>query len=199
MIATIILAAGSSSRLGASKQLLIIDEETLLERTIKTCLHSNTNKTIVVLGSNAEAHAQAIEHLPIDIVTNKSWDAGIGSSIKAGLHYAMNRYSDLNAVILSVCDQPFLSSAYINSLITHYRESNKTVVASSYDGTIGVPALFDRCHFDPLCTLDDSHGAKKIIETIRDNVSTVAFEDGQIDIDTKEDYQQFINDKLRKK
>lgn len=198
-IVTIILAAGSSSRLGTSKQLLTISEDTLLARTVKTSLMSDAAKTIVVLGANADTHTRAIHHLNVDIVINKNWEAGIGSSIKIGLQDALHKNPQLNAIIISVCDQPLLSSKHINALIAHYRASHSTVVASAYGGTIGVPVLFDRCHFSKLHALNDAHGAKKVIENIQGNLSAVSFDGGQIDIDTKEDYKRFIDGMSDKK
>mgnify|MGYP000901037785 CR=1 FL=1 len=54
-IAILILAAGSSSRMGASKQLLPAGKTTLLGVTIEIASQTNANKVFCVLGSNAEA------------------------------------------------------------------------------------------------------------------------------------------------
>lgn len=173
----IILAAGSSSRMGQSKQLLPWGNETLLTHAIKTAMGSRARHVYVVLGSNEDQHRGAIEKLPVVIVNNPSWEKGMGSSIKAGLKATRNS----DAVLIMVCDMPFVTSQHLNELI----EAKGPIVASKYLDTIGVPALFRKEIFDELMTIDDSEGARKIISNHKSEI--IPLESG-IDLDTPEDY-----------
>jgi molybdenum cofactor cytidylyltransferase len=192
-IVVLLLAAGSSSRLGSSKQLLNLNGETLIARTIKTSLASDANKTIVVLGADAKSHQKAVNQFPVDVIINVNWMAGIGNSIKTGLRYLMNTTDDAVAVIIIVCDQPMLSSELINTLIRKYQETGKTIIASHYGESDGVPALFEQSHFIDLLALPDERGAKTIIQTFSQHLERVEFPQGQFDIDTQEDYERFLN------
>jgi molybdenum cofactor cytidylyltransferase len=192
-IATIILAAGASSRLGTSKQLLIIDNDNLLTRTIKTSLTSEVIKTIVVLGAYAEMHRNAIDKLPVDIIINEGWQSGMGSSIKAGVQHALKSIRDADGVIIVLCDQPMLTANHINTLLETHRQTGKTIIASRYGSSNGVPALFQKSHFNSLINLDGKEGAKKIIQMHSSDTMTVDFPGGEFDIDTQEDYKRFLN------
>ena len=75
----IVLAAGSSSRMGKSKQMLDIKGEKLLVKTVQTVLHAAVSAVTVVLGAKHEMHHELIKDLPIDIVYNEQWPNGIGS------------------------------------------------------------------------------------------------------------------------
>jgi molybdenum cofactor cytidylyltransferase len=192
-IAVILLAAGSSSRLGQSKQLLKIGTETLLEHSAKAALDSGASKVIVVLGADEKIHRERLANYQPEIIYNAVWQKGMGSSIKAGLNIITDAQSVSDAVIIMVCDQPLIKSDNIKNLISKFKETGSAIVASSYNNAFGVPALFDKSLFPELRKLDDEHGAKKIIHQHSDQVITVDFPGGAIDIDTLEDYDHLIN------
>jgi molybdenum cofactor cytidylyltransferase len=197
-VGIILLAAGSSSRLGQSKQLLDVEGQPLLRRSVETAYACTGHNTMVVLGAQHELHKKVIEHLPVHVIVNKHWENGIGNSLKAGLKSLANLIADLEAIMVMVCDQPLVTKPYLDKLIQAHTLTGQKIVASAYASTLGVPALFHRSLFDSILKLDDQHGAKKIIESNRELVKTIEFPDGMIDIDTKEDYTSYRNSRDRK-
>jgi len=191
-IGIIVLAAGSSSRMGRSKQLLEIDGQPLLCRCVEHALAASPSQIVVVLGANEKPHREVLEKMPVDIVSNFYWKTGMGSSIKTGLNYLIQSNGELDAVILMVCDQPALTSEHLLKLIQKFHEKKKAIIASSYSKSNGVPVLFGRSFFSNLLLLNDDQGAKKIVQQFPDQVETVAFPKGSIDLDTEEDYQKFL-------
>lgn len=191
-LAVIILAAGSSSRLGQSKQLLSVSREPLLVKTIKTALDAKAKKVLVVLGDREREHRAIIEHLPITIISNEHWQTGMGSSLKAGLNYLLQGNNMPEGILVLVCDQPLLTAEHLNNLINRRDNSENSIVASAYAHTTGVPVLFSKMYFNDIMNLGDQEGAKKIIQRFPKNVVSVDFPDGAIDIDTMDDYQNFI-------
>jgi molybdenum cofactor cytidylyltransferase len=189
-VTTIILAAGASSRMGQSKQKLNISGEPLLRRIVQAALSSRTQKVIVVLGADESGHHNLIRDLPVEIIVNHNWQKGMGSSIKRGMD--LISIADSKAVIISVCDQPHLTSNVFNQLIDLFNKSQRLVVASTYAGTMGVPALFHQSLFNAILNMRDDEGAKKIILKHQDNLETIPFEAGAIDLDTMTDYDSFI-------
>lgn len=187
----IILAAGSSSRMGSSKQLLEIHGTPLLLRTINTALQSGAGKTVVVLGAHEESHRSIIENREVNIVANPSWERGMGSSIKCGLHELLKIDSNVEQAIIMVCDQPLLTIDILKKLISKKSQSNAGIIASSYSSTMGVPVLFDKKFFEQIMKMPDDHGAKKIITQNQKDVETVEFPSGDIDLDTPEDLKKF--------
>jgi len=194
-IGIIVLAAGSSSRMGRSKQLLEIDGQPLLCSCVNQALAVNPSHVVVVLGANEKPHRELLEKLPVKIVSNFYWKTGMGSSIKTGLNYLLQSGGELDAVILMVCDQPALTSEHLVKLIEKFQERKKAIIASSYSNSNGVPVLFGRSFFSNLLLLNDDQGAKKIVQQFPDQVDAVVFPKGSIDLDTEDDYQNFLKSK----
>ncbi|MEJ7647203.1 MAG: nucleotidyltransferase family protein [Chryseolinea sp.] len=191
----LILAAGSSSRMGRSKQLLEIKGQPLLLQTVRVALACDTGEVIVVLGSGEQNHLDIIKTLPVKKVINHYWKSGIGSSIKTGLHHIVREFPEAKGVIILVCDQPELTSSHILSLVETFSRVGKSIIASAYDNTAGVPVLFSRSFFSNLLIIADDHGAKKLIEQFPDQVATVEFFGGEIDLDTFDDYNKYLEQK----
>lgn len=177
--------------MGESKQLLLIRGKPLLQHTLEITLTAGTGEVVVVLGANERAHRSLVESTNAQIVFNPHWESGIGSSIKAGLNYINKHLANSSAIIISVCDQPYLTSTHFKTLVNTYLTSHKKIVASSYKNILGVPALFDQALFEVLAKIDDSDGAKSVIKKHADDVVGVPFPLGDIDLDTREDYDTF--------
>lgn len=190
-IPIILLAAGSSSRMGQPKQLLPINNEPLLRRVIKSAIQSSVGEVIVILGSSENEIAKIIDDLPVRCVSNSNWTAGMGSSIKMGIQYVETSFPASPAVIISVCDQPYLAAQHFTNLAEQYQIASKPIVASYYAHSFGVPVLFDRSLFDSLMRIDDVDGAKRIIQKNPELVDSVNFPLGEVDLDTMEDYNTF--------
>src|SRR5690606_8121978 len=196
IITAIILAAGSSSRLGQSKQLLQVDGEPLLRRIARASCDSNVDRTLVVLGDNEREHSRIIRGLPLYICIHSGWEKGMGSSLKAGMDFVQSFLADTTAIMVLVCDQPLLTAQHLNNLIDKYRSTKAQVVASTYSGITGVPARSDASLFAEIRSIDDKHGARQIIDKHKSGTQQVEFPGGELDIDTPEDYQRF-KDSLR--
>ncbi len=188
-VGLIILAAGASVRLGQAKQLLKFDDQTLIFKMTRAGLRSVCFPVQVVLGANYFQVLREIENLPVYIDINTDWSKGMSSSISFGLKKIIQAYPHLDAVIIMVCDQPYVTAQTINDLVFKYVQSDSRIVASSYNGLLGVPALFDKSLFSDLLQLSGDAGARKLIKQFDPRfVQNVPFEQGKIDIDTYEDY-----------
>ena len=189
-IGIIILAAGASTRMGKPKQLLPYQGRSLLRHITEIAIASKNQPIIVVLGANAEIIKPEICQLPVQIVENLQWASGMGSSIRTGIEAVNALGQNVEAVVITLCDQPFVSPELINQLVETYRRSDKAIVACEYADTLGVPALFHHTFFSQLMTLKQGEGAKQIIGKYINQVTSVPFLQGLIDIDTPNDYQQ---------
>jgi molybdenum cofactor cytidylyltransferase len=189
-VALLILAAGSSSRMKTSKQLLLINGQTLLRKTVQTAIDSALGNVVVVLGSNAASHQQVLSGLPAAIVINNQWTNGIGSSLKVGATYIESNYPRAKGIIVMVCDQPFLTTDHLIKLEEASRLTGKPIVASSYAGTIGVPCFFDSTFISTISTISDEEGAKKLLKLHSENVTSIEFLNGDVDLDTPEDLRK---------
>lgn len=189
-IGIIILAAGASKRLGQAKQILTYQGKSLIRHIAEVAINSQCQPIVVVLGAYFETIEPHLIDLNIRIVYNQQWSTGMASSIRSGLNAIETIAPDIEAIVLMLCDQPFVSLNLINRLISRYQTTNCNIVASKYAGILGVPALFDKKLFSQLALLQGDIGARKIIHQHYSSCSSIDFFEGVIDIDTLEDYQR---------
>ncbi len=188
----IIPAAGSSTRMGEPKQLMMFKNKTLLQHIIGEAKNADLDPVICVTGYQSDLVSKSISEMGVSIVYNEHWPEGMGSGISAGIKQLL--LSDVDFVILAVSDQPYVSSDLFKTMLEMKVKSGKRIVACSYDGTLGTPVLFAKDYFDQLKSLNGNQGAKKIVNTNPSDVCTVEFEKGNIDIDTKQDYEKLISE-----
>jgi molybdenum cofactor cytidylyltransferase len=189
----VLLAAGASRRLGRPKQLLEYKGDTLINYVLQEIVAARL-PAVAVLGANSEKIHPVTKASPVPVVENSHWKEGIASSIVAGLQKLIQLMPGLDGVVFLVCDQPYVSAAFIRQLIEAQIKTGKPIVASSYSGTVGIPALFHQTYFAELLSLKGDAGAKKIIRQHPDDTIMVEFPLGNIDIDTEDDYKQLCND-----
>ena len=192
----IILAAGSSSRLGQPKQLLVYKNKNLLQHAIDEATAINTGEVMVVVGAKNDEIVSKIYTKSVQIVHNENWSEGMSSSIRAGLSALLKENTFLASVIIMLCDQPFVSTQLLNEIYEAKRTNNKGIVACFYKETAGVPALFASKYFAQLLSLQGNEGAKKIVMMNGDDVATIPFPLGETDIDTMQDYITFQDNQI---
>lgn len=192
-IGIILLAAGASRRMGTPKQLLEIGKETLIERAIRITKQVDNSQTVVVLGANADKIKPIIkEDKSTNVIINEDWQKGMGTTLQAGIRFLLKKTPALEAVIASVCDQPYLNEIILGQLIIEFKKREGEIIAAAYANIKGVPALFSKTLFPKLLTLNEDEGARKIIKNYTGKVLTIDFPKGEIDLDTPESYQQFL-------
>ena len=192
-IGLLILAAGASTRLGQPKQLLTIQGKPLIQHTAAVAIASGCHPIGIVLGAYADTIEPYLTTLNCHIFDNKDWSTGMASSIRCGVRNILRIAPELDAIVLMVCDQPFVSPSLIRQLIIKYSISKYPIVASNYAGILGVPALFHQTFFPNLEALQGDVGAKVIIREFSSYCLSVPFTEGSIDLDTPEDLKFLSN------
>jgi molybdenum cofactor cytidylyltransferase len=187
----VILAAGASTRLGKPKQLLPWQGSTLLQHAVQVA-GQVTHQPVVVLGAHWHQLEAVLDRATVQIVHNPSWKEGLASSIRSGLTAALGQQTAPGQVIFMVCDQPFVSAALLQELVLAHQKTGKSIIASAYAGTVGIPALFNATFFPQLLDLEGDTGAKKIMQEHSEQVYAVPFPMGHIDIDTAEEYDALV-------
>ena len=189
-IQLLLVAAGASSRMGEPKQLLPWNNQTLIEHQLNNLLKTNTT-TSVVLGANAEKISSVIDSLPISIFTNPKWQNGMGNSISFGIQQLLEKDANIDGILISLIDQPLLTTEYFNKIIESFQINKKQIIVSqSENGWLGAPVLFDKTYFDELINLKGDEGAKLIISKNKNKIHLILAETILQDIDTPEAYQK---------
>jgi len=183
-IPAIILAAGASRRLGQPKQLLKIGVEFLIEHAIRLANEAGGAPVIVVLGAHYDLIRPSISLKGAIEVFNDQWQQGIASSIQAGIH-SLDVFSQAApGVLILSCDQPRLTAMHLRALIeTFAAQSEPAIVASTYAGVQGVPAVFPRNLFPDLLALQGDKGARALLARPSCPVIGIPFDGGEVDID----------------
>ncbi len=211
--AAIILAAGSSSRMGGGrhKLLLPLHDRPVLAHVLDAVLASQARPVVLVLGHQAEqvrAHiASYVTHPDLNIIENTDYLQGMSTSMRLGIQalqsygYMNSSNSEIDSTLILLGDQPLITAQDIDTLIAAYRTTAKKIVAPTYDGKRGNPILFDASLFPELLKVTGDEGGRSVLERHRDEIATVEMGNSlaNIDVDTWEAYQQAVQVWERKK
>jgi molybdenum cofactor cytidylyltransferase len=189
VIAAVVLAAGTSSRLGRPKQLLELGGRPLLQHAVDAAVRAGLEEVIVVLGHAADEVVAAVR-MPAgaQTVVNPDYAKGQATSLRAGLRELS---SDCRAALVLLGDQPSVSSEVVRAVVDAYRGGAGPVVQATYGGRPSHPVLFDRQVWPHLEAVEGDVGARDLLVDHPEWVAAV--EVGGLpppDIDTWEDYRR---------
>ena len=192
MISGILLAAGESKRMaGAFKPLLKWGTSTVIEACINHLRNSRLGEIIVVLGHREAEIRARLAGAGVEFAINHDYQKGMMSSIKTALSLISPQ---ADAILITLVDQPMISSQVINSLITSYTDHDKTIALPTYQGKHGHPIIVSTDYIEEIMSLDDAspEGLRALIEAHRDEVLEVPVDSPAIldDIDRPEDYER---------
>lgn len=203
MVTAIVLAAGTSSRMGQLKQLLDYHGRPLLHHVVDNLCRSGVDKIVVVIGHRQSEVAAVLEGLPVQIVINPDYASGQSSSIKAGLKALAAPGFDAvsgtgrQGVLFVLGDQPLLKPETIN-LLTEYFLRHGGIAAPYYRGVRGNPVLFDLSFWAEFDSLQGDTGAREIIARHPEALHKIEVTDPGIffDVDTPEDLESLRNSRI---
>jgi molybdenum cofactor cytidylyltransferase len=190
--AGLVLAAGSSRRMGRPKQLLLVDGRPLLERVVAAANASSLDEVVLVLGGSADEIQAGIDRGRARVVYNADHLSGLGSSIRAGLASLDDRV-DRAVVILG--DQPAVSAQLLDSLLELQASSGLPSAALRFGDLLHPPVVLDRSLFGDLGSLEGDVGCRAVIRGRPELVASLAAgidNNHPIDIDTPEDYERLL-------
>ncbi|MFZ0279512.1 MAG: nucleotidyltransferase family protein [Candidatus Sulfotelmatobacter sp.] len=190
--AALILAAGASRRLGQPKQLVKINGEALLGRTVRLAAQAGCQPIVVVLGFEAHRMRSALDGFTAIAAVNEDWRAGMGSSMRFGVETVLHISPPPENILLLVCDQFRLSADVLRQLLRLRGLAKYPITAARYSGRFGVPAVFSSIFFPDLLDVSGDRGARGILERNAVRVGAVDFLEGELDLDTPDDLERSI-------
>ncbi len=178
----ILLAAGSSSRLGRPKQLVTFRGRPLIRHAAETAIEAGVPKLVVIVPAASPDIVAALDGLVLETIENPGAAEGIASSIRLGVGKTSGPW------LLLLCDQPLVTQQHLRALMA----AGGPIAATQHrDGHPGVPALFDVSMRDELMGLRGDQGARRILEAHRDSLHRIEFVEASVDVDTEEDVARF--------
>jgi molybdenum cofactor cytidylyltransferase len=187
-VAGVVLAAGSSTRMGRNKLLLELDGEPLVRRAVRAAIDAGLVPVVVVLGHEAERVRQAIEGLACRTVVNPDHLSGVRTSLQAGVRQVP---ADAGAAVVILPDMPFITAAMIRTVMDRYREGGARLVVSQYGAVNAPPTLYDRSLFEELLAMSGEGCGKQVVKRHLAEAVRVDWPEAALsDVDRPEDYER---------
>lgn len=193
-VATIVLAAGFSSRMkGALKALLKLGDDTVVERAVKAHLAAGIQDVRVVLGCRADEVAAAVGHLGVGVVKNRHFERGMFSSVQAGV---ASLKPDTRAFFIMPVDVPLVDPSTIQVVLAVFEENPRGVVHPVYRGRKGHPPLIPGNYIpEIMASAAPPDGLRGILKSHEAEARGVEVDDEAVllDMDTLEDYRRLMS------
>lgn len=185
-IAGLLLAAGTSSRMGANKLLLEIEGESLLRRAARRALEAGLSPLLVVLGHQAEVARGELAGLACEVVLNRRYAQGMGSSLQAGVAALP---AAAGAAVVLLADMPLVTSEMLAALASRHRATRAHLVVSDYEGVRAPPMLYDRALFEELLAMPEGRCGREVAMRHRHEAEVLSWPAAAVtDLDRPEDF-----------
>ncbi|MCC6174909.1 MAG: NTP transferase domain-containing protein [Chloroflexi bacterium] len=186
-VTAIVLAAGTSSRMGQPKQLLQYEGTSLVRRAAQAALASRAKQTIVVTGAARSAVEAELSGLAVRVEHNPDYAQGMSTSLRVGLNAVR---PEVDAVVVLLADQPFIDASIVDRLLDLYERSGSSIVRPRYGNVPGNPVLWDRSRFAELLEQTGDQGGRALLQQYRHEIAWLELPDAalQTDVDTPEAY-----------
>jgi len=189
-VAGVLLAAGTSSRMGSNKLLFELEGDSVLRGAVRRALAGGLSPLLVVLGHEADKAARELEGLPCQWALNPLYEQGINSSLKSGI---LAVPPQARAAMVLLADMPFVTPEMIAAMVARYRETRAPLVISDYDGVNAPPMLYDRSLFNELLTMTGEGCGRQVVKRHRGEAEVLAWPAAALaDLDVPEDYARVV-------
>ena len=187
-VAGVVLAAGSSTRMGRNKLFFDLGGETLLRRVVRRAIDAGLDPVIVVVGHEAERARAELAELPCTPVDNPDHALGINRSLRTGISHVPET---ARAAVVMLADMPFVTSRMVAGLVARYRDSTAPLVISAYGDVNAPPMLYDRALFPELRQMQGEGCGRQVVRRHRDEAVALSWPEAALqDIDVPEDYER---------
>ncbi|MDC8006168.1 nucleotidyltransferase family protein [Aureisphaera galaxeae] len=189
--AIVVLAAGSSSRLGSPKQLLAYKNTSLIQHTLNQLDEIPSSQIFVVLGAYVKFVEREITTPGVITIFNPDWVEGMGNSLAKAIQ-EITKQPSFEHVLVTLCDLPLLEKNFYKSLLHFHQSGKNDITRTAYQHVKGVPVIFNTEFFPELQQLISDEGAKTVIQKHKNRVTDFSWPEPYFDIDTMESYQKLL-------
>jgi len=179
-LGAILLAAGSSSRLGKPKQLEMIDGQPLVARQAGLLLALEPECVVVVTGAVEQQVRNALSGFPVQFAWHEEWNHGMGRSIACGIRAMPER---VRGALLLLCDQWQIDRTDLTRLLEAWQSAPQKAAVSTWDGISGPPVVFPRALFQRLSRLQGDRGAHHLLQRYAGGLQFVQMAHAAFDLD----------------
>jgi len=195
-VSAIVLAAGTSSRMGGDNKLLLpFRNSTVIRNTVEQVLCSGVKEVLIVTGFQNQLVTDALSGLPVSVVFNPLFGSGMTSSIQSGVRAATG-----NAYMICLGDLPAVQAREYQELVSRASEldahPDPYIILPRYRQSRANPVIFSKAFRDVILAHQEPEGCKSIVAASAANLHWVEMELDHVikDIDTKSDYLNLMHD-----
>lgn len=186
LVAAVVLAAGSSTRMGRNKLLLDLGGETMVRRAVRAAIGGGVDQVVVVLGHDEPLVRAELAGLPCTFVLNPDHAQGAGTSVRTGVRHVA---AGADALVVVLADMPYVTAEMIATLVARYRETRAPLVTSHYGPVQAPPTLYDRALFEELLSIPGERCAKQVVRRHEQAAAVVSWPESALrDVDVPADY-----------
>lgn len=185
-VAALVLAAGSSSRMGSNKLLADLNGSPMIAQTVKRIAASSVDRITVVTGHESEKISGALDGLKVNLVHNSYYADGLATSLRAGVAVLQN---SCDAILVCLGDMPLIDPRDIDRMIAAFSPAEqRSIVVPVHGHSYGNPVLWGAEHFSALLTCEGDRGARALLENHKDDVVEISVDSQGVvlDADTPE-------------
>jgi len=194
MVTAILLAAGSSRRMGASNKLLLPWKgKPLVAVTAENIWAAGIGELVIVTGHQASETSAALSHLPARIIHNPEHEKGMTGSIQAGVLASTGQ-----GYLICLADMALITpEEYILLLTAFDREYSRDVqciLLPEYQGRKGNPVLFSAAWRESILQHPEEDGCRTLVRKYPQHHCRIPMPTDHIlhDIDSPGDYEQLL-------
>jgi len=187
-VAGVLLAAGTSSRMGRNKLFLPLGGTSVLRRAVATARGAGLDPILVVLGHESDRALAELQGLPCSPVLNAEYARGMNTSVRAGISAVPD---DASGAVVMLADMPFVTAGMVRALVEQYRSSEAPLVVSTYGDVLAPPILYGRALFPELRALDGDGCGKRVVKAHRAEAVEIAWDPVALaDLDLPDDVER---------
>jgi len=193
VIYAIVLAAGESRRMRTQKLLLPFGSTNVIAHVVNQLMRSVVDKTLVVVGHEADKVVKALSGQAVTIVENPDYASGMLSSVRCGLRALPPQgHAGPDAVLVALGDQPAITTSLVDYLIQAFIGNSKGIAVPVFDGKRGHPLLFAAHYRDEILTHYGDVGLRGLLHAHTDDVLELTAPTGAVlsDMDYPEEYRR---------
>ncbi len=184
-IAGLLLAAGSSRRMGKENKLLTdVDGTAMVTRVAKQITASQAEGLMVVTGHEKDQVELALKNYATGFAHNPDFADGLSTSLKTGLRALPD---NIDGAIVCLGDMPLVKAEHIDQLIRAFDPvEGRSICVPVHGRKRGNPVVWSKRFITEILSVTGDIGARHLLEEHADQVIEVAIEqDGVLfDIDT---------------
>ena len=190
VIGGVLLAAGSSQRMGEVNKLLVeIEGQPMVRHAATAMIQGGIRDLVVVTGHQQDKVREALEGLEVTFIHNADFAAGQAGSVAAGVGSLPD---GLSGALIALGDMPFVTADLVAEMIRDHSglgDGETRISFPVHEGRRGNPVLWGRGFFDALRKLSGDVGGRTVLAANPAAVNSIGWHDDSIhrDIDTPMD------------